>query len=562
MYVYSVLILSFIVLISFWAYSMYEFGQREKRNVQNVLDSVSQNLELQFAEIKQIKDVFYFNDVFQKAEQMNNPKLYEYYDEIKLIDMEDTYTMTLQKMMHTSSLTIRTIAFFPVSGGDYVYYLGKGNSDIQKKEYKHYQAEEWYQEIMKDPQSVVFYKPHIPDYMENSRLGEVYSYICGVMNTNTHKIVGVVKIDVDAREMIRTLKMFEETEENSIVLLNNGNVFAQSKELRKDMDSYLKTEKEIPDTKLSIVYLDTFWGQYGGYMYITIGSVLVIGIAMVLAFLSYRKQAKEMVNDVNQIMSVIREVEIGKMDRRIDIGEDSEYIKIASVINQMLDRLKDYIEREYILVIQQQKAQYLALQSQINPHFLYNTLNGFVALNRMGEKEVLEKSIIELSRLFRYTCSAKDIVTVQEEIRFLEDYLKLEQLKYDDRLEYVFEVDEVCKTKNIPKLLLQPIVENSIKHGRGNTDQPIQIQIHAEYKKIDGVGPGMMISVEDNGVGFDLDEKRKNEEHVGIENVRTRAELYCANAIYRCISKPGQGTKSIFIFPEEGGVKNDSTNCG
>lgn len=559
MYLYSVLILSTIVLLVFWGYSMYEFHEREERNIENVLNSVSQNLELQFAEVKEVRDAFYFNDVFKKAEQLNNPKLYEFYDEIQLIELEDGYSMTLQKIMHTSSQKIRTIAFFPISGGDTMYYLGMRNADIQKIEYHNYQLEEWYLEAVENPYDVVFYEPHIPCYMENSRLGEVYSYICGVTNLDTHKLIGVVKIDVDAENMRDTLQMFSQTEGNQIVLLKNGEIFTQSQKLEKDLNSYLIVEKEIPGTQLKVAYLNTFSRQYGGYINLSLGALAIILLAVLLAFMNYQKQAKKIVDDMNQLMAGIQEVETGRLDYQIEIDSDSEYQKIARTINHMTKRLKEYIEREYILVIQQQKAQYLALQSQINPHFLYNTLNGFIALNRMGEKEVLEKSIIELSSMFRYTCSTKDIVTVEEELAFLQDYLKLEKLKYEERLNYVFDVDETCRYRKIPKLLFQPIVENSIKHGRGNTDRSIEIRISAKAETIKGIGKVMVLSFSDNGVGFDVDAKER-EESVGLKNIRTRTELYCKNAIYQCTSKPGIGTRTILIFPDEGGENNDSAD--
>lgn len=559
MYLYSVLILSTIVLLVFWGYSMYEFHEREERNIENVLNSVSQNLELQFAEVKEVRDAFYFNDVFKKAEQLNNPKLYEFYDEIQLIELEDGYSMTLQKIMHTSSQKIRTIAFFPISGGDTMYYLGMRNADIQKIEYHNYQLEEWYLEAVENPYDVVFYEPHIPCYMENSRLGEVYSYICGVTNLDTHKLIGVVKIDVDAENMRDTLQMFSQTEGNQIVLLKNGEIFTQSQKLEKDLNSYLIVEKDIPGTQLKVAYLNTFSRQYGGYINLSLGALAIILLAVLLAFMNYQKQAKKIVDDMNQLMAGIQEVETGRLDYQIEIDSDSEYQKIARTINHMTRRLKEYIEREYILVIQQQKAQYLALQSQINPHFLYNTLNGFIALNRMGEKEVLEKSIIELSSMFRYTCSTKDIVTVEEELAFLQDYLKLEKLKYEERLNYVFDVDETCRYRKIPKLLFQPIVENSIKYGRGNTDRSIEIRISAKAETIKGIGNVMVLSFSDNGVGFDVDAKER-EESVGLKNIRIRTELYCKNAIYQCTSKPGIGTRTILIFPDEGGENNDSAD--
>lgn len=555
MYLYSILILSTIVLLVFLGYSMYEFHEREERNIENVLNSVSQNLELQFAEVKEVRDAFYFNDVFRKAEQLNNPKLYEYYDELKLIEMEDAYSMTLQKIMHTSSQKIRTIAFFPISGGDYVYYLGMRSADIKQMEYIDYQEEDWYQEALENPQSVVFYQPHIPIYMENGKLGEVYSYICGVTNLDTHKLIGVIKIDVDADDILNTLEMFAETEENAIALLKDGEVFASAGEIKRDLKAYLAVEKEIPNSNLKVAYLSTFGHQYGGYIRLAISAFALIALAIVLAFLNYRKQARKMVNDMNLIMAGVHQVETGNLNYHIEIDSDSEYRKIAKAINHMTRRLKEYIEREYTLVIQQQKAQYLALQSQINPHFFYNTLNVFVALNRMGEKELLEKGIIELSDMFRYTCSTQNVVTVEEEMNFLQDYLKLEKLKYDEKLEYIFAVKEECMKTRIPKLILQPIVENSIKYSRGNTDQMIKIQIGARPENIKGVGKVTVLFVTDNGVGFDVAAKER-EESVGLKNVRTRTELYCKNAIYRCVSKPGAGTKTILIFPDEGGTES------
>ena len=533
---------------------MYEFHERETRNIENILNSVSQNLELQFLEVKEVRDAFYFKDVFGNAERLNNPKLYEYYDEVKLNDMEDSYSLTLQKIMHTSTQKIRSIVFFPETGDSKAYYLGMRSADTIQIEYKDYQKEQWYQEAVEHPQDVILYKPHVPNYMENSRLGKVYSYICGITNLDNHRIIGVIKIDVDARNMIDTLQMFVGETENKLVLLKDGEIFAQSGVIEKDISSYRIATKRVPNTQLEVGYLNTFWNQYGGYIRLFAGALFCICLAVILAFVNYQKHAKRMVTDMNLIMEGLQKIENGNLEHRIEIEDDSEYQKIAKVTNHMMKRLKTYIEQEYILVIQQQKAQYMALQSQINPHFLYNTLNGFIGLNRMGERDVLEKSIIGLSRLFRYTCSTKDIATVEEEINFLQDYLKLEKLKYEERLQYCFDIDETCRSKKIPKLLIQPIVENSIKYGNGNTDLPLQIKICAKEETMNELGEVMILSVRDNGIGFDVDAKEK-EESVGLKNVRTRTELYCKNAVYRCNSKLGKGTETVLIFPIKGGIK-------
>lgn len=279
-------------------------------------------------------------------------------------------------------------------------------------------------------------------------------------------------------------------------------------------------------------------------------SLLILLTGGVLAFVNYRRQARKMVADVQRITGALQQVEKGNLDINIQLKEESEFRKIAEAINRMADHLKRYIEKEYLMELQQQKAEYRALQSQINPHFLYNTLNGFIALNRMGEKKVLERSIVGLSRLFRYACSRQDSATVQEETKFLEDYLKLEKLKHQERLDYMIWTDEESRKKVIPKLLLQPIVENSIKHGMGDEERHIMISVLARAAQVKGIGNVVILSVRDNGVGFEEAKKEKGG-GVGIENVRERVQLFDKKAIFQCISVPGKGTKTTIVFPEE-----------
>ena len=381
---------------------------------------------------------------------------------------------------------------------------------------------------------------------------------------NTSRVIGVVKIDIDQQMLLDTLDMFAIADENALILLQNGARFAASQWIGEGSDvleedkvslqgvTYQVYTQDIPNTGLTIGFLESRASLYRGYVVIILLSILILAAGVALAFANYRRQAKKMVADVQKITNVIQRVEKGELNAHISLETDSEFWKIAEVINQMIDNLKEYIDKEYLLVIQQQKAEYKALQSQINPHFLYNTLNGFVALNRMGEKEALEKGIVELSRLFRYAYSSREIVPVREEMEFLEDYLKLEKLKFDGRLDYIIWLDKECAEKEIPKLLLQPIVENSIRHGMGNTNDPILIRILAESAEVKGIGRVLILTVRDNGVGFDSRsmETKKDGEHVGVDNVRARVELYCKEAVFQCVSRPGEGTKTTIVFPD------------
>lgn len=572
MFIGSVLIMVFILLIFFWLYSNHTMIDREKRGAQNVLDSVTQNMELQFADIVNVeRSLYIYNELFQELESMNNPRLFEHYDELERIEMEENYSMTLTKLIHTSTQDIRAVVFFPMSGTEKAYYLGKDSSELQTIDCPNYQDEEWFCEAIEGGEDMLFYRPHIPEYMPNKKLGEVYSYVKAVRSVDSRKTIGVLKVDVSDRMLQEAIGILGETGGNGLAIMKGDNVFigsswvesADGMQIITDQKAkvgdveYAIQSADIPDTELTLVYLSARSSLYRGYLYVFLLSLLILLAGGALSFVNYRHQASKLVRDVRQITDVLGHVEKGELDVRIKVREDSEFGAIAEAINRMTENLKKYIAKEYLMEIQQQKAEYRALQSQINPHFLYNTLNGFVALNRMGEKKVLERSILELSRLFRYTCSSQEVVAVQEEMSFLEDYLRLEKLKYDERLEYLIWMDDESKKKKIPRLLLQPLVENSIKHGMGDREESIMIQIMAKTVRTKGIGNVTVLTVRDNGEGFDIKKQQQQSGQIGVANVKARTELFCQNALFQCVSIPGKGTKTTVIFPgqEQGEYK-------
>jgi LytS/YehU family sensor histidine kinase len=117
-------------------------------------------------------------------------------------------------------------------------------------------------------------------------------------------------------------------------------------------------------------------------------------------------------------------------------------------------------------------AEYRALQSQIQPHFMYNVLNGFVALNRSGDRGALESSLHALKDMLRYTIEHGQRATVSEEFAFLELYCRLQKLRFEERFSYGFELGEGAAPLPIPKLLVQPLLENAVIHGIEPSTRP------------------------------------------------------------------------------------------
>jgi sensor histidine kinase YesM len=188
-------------------------------------------------------------------------------------------------------------------------------------------------------------------------------------------------------------------------------------------------------------------------------------------------------------------------------------------------------------------AEYRALQSQIQPHFMYNVLNGFVALNRLGDRSALESSLHALKDMLRYTLEHGQRASVSEEFAFLELYCRLQKLRFEERFTYGFDLAEEAAGLPIPKLLVQPLLENAVIHGIEPSVRPCRASVSARVER--GL---LLLEVADDGVGCDpvgIDEKRR----IGIGNVRERLALLYSSAILELSGSPGSGFRALIAIP-------------
>ncbi len=204
---------------------------------------------------------------------------------------------------------------------------------------------------------------------------------------------------------------------------------------------------------------------------------------------------------------------------------------------------------KYSDLIKKGEAEYQALQSQVQPHFIYNILNGFIGLNRMGDKKSLESSIIELKEMLRYTQDSRTVTTISEELSFIENYCQLQKLRFGDRFEYTLHLGDGLGGVKIPRLLLQPIAENAIIHGiEPLQDRVGSLEVEAFYT-LEDRHRMISIVIRDNGVGFDL-ETLHEKEHIGIGSVRRRFKYAFPNSAFNIKSSPGEGTEIRMTFHE------------
>lgn len=290
---------------------------------------------------------------------------------------------------------------------------------------------------------------------------------------------------------------------------------------------------------------------------LTIGGVLVI-MALILMtvclLISTKRATDKKTGDFYRILDVLEKAGDGKLDGRIQIESDNEFRIIADAYNESIAGLKRQMENNKKMAELLASSQNKQLESQFNPHFLFNTLENIRYMCKI-EPAIAERMVFCLSNLLRYSLDAsKDEVTLKEDLTHLENYLTILKYRFNRRLTYKIDVAPEALPCRIPKLVLQPMIENSVKYGFGN-----QEKLNVELKVYLHEGKLIMIC-RDDGVGIppcalrELLELLKQEEnrsrHSGLYNINRRIGiLYGRLYGVEIRSTEGYGTTLIVTLP-------------
>lgn len=280
-------------------------------------------------------------------------------------------------------------------------------------------------------------------------------------------------------------------------------------------------------------------------MILVYGIVLLIILEIIAAFV-YRSIYDPLHNIIETMHIIDNEYLIGN---RVEDDGNDEIHEVATKFNELLDHVEELLKTVEFEQEQKRETQFQLLQAQINPHFLFNTLNTLHFLAIMNEDKPVSEGIGALARLLRNTIvDSKEIVTVNEEIENLKNYIIIQKLRYGDLFETVYNVDDDVRDCHILKFLLQPIVENSILHAfeEDKEHQILTIRIQKE-------GIYLKIEIGDNGKGFKEIHKEpsnKNLSGIGIENISQRIHLmYGDEYSMKIKSVVNKGTIVTLLLP-------------
>ena len=556
-FIISIIIPTIIISIVYSYYFNTEFKERTIREANNVLITTDMKVSQVLINLKEAADAPYISsEAFRALDLFINPTLET--DLLRLNEIERNYQEILYKIMFQSSLPIESLSFYPYDANS-IFVVSRASEGIREESFS-YKDEVWYNDIKENNETVVFYSDTYPPYFKNYKNDfATLSLVINVRNSNTNKDIGMMVATIRATKLNKVVKTTLIDNQDNLLLMYKDKLIGSSTDIEEQqlkqlinssyqkLDNYNIFTSDVRDTDLKIVYLSNTSKDRRALIYFFFICFSLLVIELIIGFIIYRASSKEMVNDINSILLTMKEIAEGNLDA-IAPNSSFDYLQdFSNALNSMTKQLKRTIDERYVAVISRQKAEYMALQSQINPHFLYNTLNGFIGLNRMGEQKKLEKSIISLTKLFRYTCTNNDVVPLNMELNFVKDYLKLQKIKYEERLEVEYDIDINAKKIDIPKLILQPLVENAIVHGLEPISDTVTIKVSAKINNTI-YGNSLYISVKDDGVGCTSD-KLQLSNSVALNNIYDRIKIFRAESIitYRC--KKGEGVEIILIIP-------------
>ncbi len=366
-----------------------------------------------------------------------------------------------------------------------------------------------------------------------------------------------------ARKYLKNLGIYKERIEQNLI---EGNKYEVNLEIWEN-DVQIVTSL-LQDTIFQYIYyeisdLQQLSAEYQKFFVETVRFFLIAFACIFVSILFFSYYIPlSITRPIRKLSEVTDQVAKGDLSVRFDARSGVEVNRLSDSLNTMIDKINELLEQVTTEQIRLRKAEFELLQTQINPHFLYNTLDTIIWLAEAGKQREVVGMVGSLSEFFRASLNqGKDIISIREELQHVKSYLEIQQVRYQDILKYEIQVPGELDKYLIPKITIQPIVENALYHGIKNKRGLGRIRVSG--KKEEG---GFAIQVEDNGIGINEERLRQVRDKIqyrtpaendiyGLYNVNERIRLNFGEKFGISIeSVYGEGTVVSIHLPygEEG----------
>ncbi|MFZ6028937.1 MAG: histidine kinase [Chloroflexota bacterium] len=376
-------------------------------------------------------------------------------------------------------------------------------------------------------------------------------------NTDSHR--AQIKLEVALRTM-QTLT--EYVNQMGTQIANNSTAAENEKALEKIWFASSTVEEVVQDYALYEVRRTE--GQYQemrrGFIRWEVVSVILMLCAVAFSVAAAWELSRSIYTPIKKLHDVTTTITKNDLQALVNSENVDEITELGMSFNIMIGKIRELLDAKVKEQENLKKAELRALQAQINPHFLYNTLDTIIWMAEAQKTEQIVEIVGALSSFFRISLSkGKDWITIGEEVERIRSYLTIQKMRYRDIMDYRIEVSDTVAGCTILKLILQPLVENALYHGIKNKRQGGSIFVRARPGNADEV----VLEVEDNGIGFSAEKLAqlraaladdsgdiRMESGFGIGNVNKRIRLYYGKQYgLSVISEYHTGTRVTLIIP-------------
>ncbi len=438
------------------------------------------------------------------------------YDQIvRSMTVANNYNLTFKEQMDESlyKLVVGYVTFDTIDSDeslrnpyDLLDDINRDFNELLKKNNSE-EGEVWLQRLLKNTDTL---EKRVDDIKESIMAGDNYDVNIQMLDSDIYVLTELIQDDI---------QYFMYYQIRAMELVNDN--------LNAEMSSFIRV------TELLLVLL------------------IVLVVIGALAIVTGMLRPLKSLNEATVRMSD------GDFSARAEVQSNDEFMELADSFNYMAENMEGMLNEIREDQQKMRKADLRLLQEQINPHFLYNTLDTIVWLIEANESDQAVNMVVTLSNFFRIVLSkGKEFISVAEEEQHIRSYLEIQEMRYHDIMEYDIQIDRVLYDYQIPKLTLQPIVENALYHGLKVKRAKGFIHILGELD-----GDCMRLIVRDNGVGMEEDELKELREEIsrpcketergfGLANVNERIRMYYGNEYGMTIeSTKGKGTEVEIVIP-------------
>ncbi len=556
------------LLLSVW-YTRSSLERNSRNNSEELVEQVNFNIESYVDYMENISQII-----------VGNGNIQDYFfgrDEAAKQAVEQKMREEFQTMLGVH----RDISNIILLGDNGRYFINSGGEELN--EYARLEQKTWYRKAKEAGKNISLSTSHVQNIVKG-QYDWVVTMSRGLQNLKTGQVEGILMIDLNYNEINDLCEAVSLGTRGYVYIVDEsgGIVYHPQQQL---ILSGVKKERltQIISQGASAVYTDErgeekiytpFYSEKTGWTIVGVVYVseLVEGEAVIwaiyfviagalglLAIAMAVFMSGNITKPVKQLEKAMDQAKTGDFTSvQIQVQGNNEIYRLQQNFSRMISQIEDLIQKNVHKEEEKRKIELKALQSQINPHFLYNTLDSIIWMIESEESEKAIQMTSALAHFFRQAIGKSDLyVTLREELEYTKNYLIIQKMRYADKLDYKIEVDERILEHRIIKLVLQPLVENALYHGLKYKASVGMIEI-VGYQMQDSI----VLKVSDNGIGMEEDflchifeqKKQDGKKHsgIGIGNIRQRMQLYYGEQCeFKIESEKDVGTVVTMVIPYE-----------